>query len=165
MRRSMLDLICLLVNARHAPAAPRPLHPQPKSPPVPPQQSYSEGLWRPELQLCRIIKPKGNDLRCMGVALEGDTHLFPEEALFLVERCKLEVGNATTPQLYEAAGLPRYLAYAYFKQTSLIVFRAEPCPATGAPPPPGVAFEAYAPSTKFSRKNRGRPIMYIMYGG
>jgi hypothetical protein len=108
-------------------------------------------------------------MRCMGFALEGDVHLYPEEALFLVERCKLEVGNATTPQLYEAAGLLHYLTYAYFKQTSLIVFRAEPAPLEGGgnpvPPPPGVAFEAYAPTGQFSKKNKGRPIMYIMYGG
>lgn len=108
----------------------------------------------------------------MGFALDGDVHLYPEETLFLVERCKLEVGNVTTPQLYEGVDLLHYLAYSYFKQTSLIVFRAEPfVPGDGEqdaqpiPPPPGVAFEAYAPTAQFAKKNRGRPIMYIMYGG
>ncbi len=106
----------------------------------------------------------------MGFALDGDVHLYPEETLFLVERCKLEVGNLSTPQLYESVDLGHYLAYAYFKQTSLIVFRAEPAPPVEeggepVPPPPGVAFEAYAPTGQFSKKNKGRPIMYIMHGG
>jgi len=95
----------------------------------------------------------------MGFPYEGDTHLFPEETLYLVERCKLEVGNLTTPELYEAVDLQHYLTYAYFRQTSLIVFRAEPsCPV-------GVAFEAYAPSSQFRKTAREHPIFYIMYGG
>ena len=127
--------------------------------PIPIPQSYSEGLWRPDKQLCRIIKPRGNDLRSMGFAYEGDIHLYPEEALFLVERCKLEIGNLTTPELYEAVDLYHYLTYAYFRQTSLIVFRVDPlCPLP-------IAFEAYAPSSHFSKKARGDPILYVMYGG
>jgi len=95
----------------------------------------------------------------MGFAYEGDTHLYPEETLFLVERCKLEVGNLTTPELYEAVDLYHYLTYAYFRQTSLIVFRADPsCPV-------GVAFEAHAPSSQFRKTAQNDPIFYIMFGG
>lgn len=123
------------------------------------------------MRLCRVIRAKGKDMRTMGFGLHGDLHLYPEETLFLVERCKLEVGNVTTPQLYEAVDLPHYLAYTYFKQTSLIVARAQPllpppgCQGPPVPPPPGIAFEAYAPTSKFSKNNPGRPIMYIMCGG
>jgi len=124
-----------------------------------PIQTYSEGLWRPDKQLCRVIKTRGNDLRSMGFAYEGDTHLYPEETLFLVERCKLEVGNLTTPELYEAVDLYHYLTYAYFRQTSLIIFRADPsCPV-------GVAFEAHAPSSQFRKTAQNDPIFYIMFGG
>lgn len=95
----------------------------------------------------------------MGFAYEGDTHLYPEETLFLVERCKLEVGNLTTPELYEAVDLYHYLTYAYFRQTSLIVFRADPsCPV-------GVAFEAHAPTSQFRKTAQNDPIFYIMFGG
>lgn len=110
-------------------------------------------------------------MRQMGFGLDGDLHLYPEETLFLVERCKLEVGNVSAPQLYEAVDLHHYLAYTYFKQTSLIVIRAQPlrplegCEGPPIAPPPGIAFEAYAPSSNFSKTNRGRPIMYIMCGG
>lgn len=123
-------------------------------------QSYSEGIWRADKQLCRIIKPRGNDLRSMGFSYEGDIHLYPEETLFLVERCKLEVGNMTTAQLYETVDLYRYLTYAYFKQTSLIIFRVD---STTCPLP--IAFQAYAPCSHFSKKNPGDPILYIMFGG
>ncbi len=95
----------------------------------------------------------------MGFPYEGDIHLYPEETLFLVERCKLEVGNLTTPELYEAVDLYHYLTYAYFRQTSLIVFRADPsCPVR-------VAFEAHAPSSQFKKTAQNHPIFYIMFGG
>lgn len=131
-----------------------------RHPPYPhlPTQSFSEGIWRPELKACRVLKPKGNDMRAMGFGLDGNVHLYPEETLFLVERCKLEVSNITTAQLYEEVDLAHYLTYAYFRQTSLIVFRVN------ADCPVPISFEAYAPCSQFSKRNRGRPIFYVMYG-
>jgi hypothetical protein len=121
-------------------------------------QGVSDGVWRPDKELCQITQGRGNELKCLGFTFEKAVHLLPEETLYLMERGKLAVPNITVEELYELVDLSDYLVYTYFKQTTLIVFRVEEdCPVP-------VVFEAYAPNSKFSKNRPGEPIMYIMHG-
>lgn len=88
-------------------------------------QSLSEGTWLPDKRLCKVTLQRGNDFKTMGFSVRGELHLHPEETLYLLERCKLVVDNLTAAQLYDMVDLCYYLVYGYFKQTGLVIVRAD----------------------------------------
>lgn len=120
-------------------------------------QSVSEGTWLPERQLCKVRVQKGKDLNTAGFSKDGGLYLYPEEALYLLERGKLVIDNYSPQKLYEIVDFSYYLVYAYFKKTSLVVFRPRTSPAP-------VAFEVYGPNSQFSKTHPGPVLFYVVIG-
>eukprot|EP00911_Craspedida_sp_UC1_P002062 UC1_evm1s1592 len=93
------------------------------------------GLWDAESR--QVLVPgggRGPDMQSMGRAVGTATWLLPEEALYLVDKARLEVYVDEVPlslqetvALFLDAGfaLPLYTTYAYFKRIGYVVRRHE----------------------------------------
>ena len=103
-------------------------------------KSMMIGLWDAESR--QVLVPgggRGPDMQSMGRAVGTATWLLPEEALYLVDKARLEVYVDEVPlslqetvALFLDAGfaLPLYTTYAYFKRIGYVVRRHE-SPAEG----------------------------------
>ncbi|KAF9924097.1 tRNA splicing endonuclease 54 [Linnemannia zychae] len=106
------------------------------------EKSLSRAVYVPDMGLFRLTMNKGTHFVSMGHTLKGNIHLYPEEALYLVDRSSLLVEHngtdITIQQTWDiclsqqqvhsgpwANGLTldRYIAYAYLKRLGYIVTR------------------------------------------
>ncbi|KAF8942600.1 tRNA-splicing endonuclease subunit sen54 [Haplosporangium gracile] len=106
------------------------------------EKTLSRAVYEPELGLFRLTVNKGNHFVSMGHTLKGNICLYPEEALYLVDRSSLLVEhNGTdftvqqtwnlclsqsqdhTGQWDSTQAMDRYLAYAYLKRLGYVVTR------------------------------------------
>lgn len=109
-----------------------------------PRRTYSRVVYEPDLGLFRISVNRGNHFVSMGHTLHGQIYLYPEEALFLVDRGSLlaeyrgvdmtvqqmwsvYLQQAEQRQRQEFAGAARamdlYVTYAYLKRLGFVVTR------------------------------------------
>ncbi|KAF9320736.1 tRNA splicing endonuclease 54 [Podila horticola] len=108
------------------------------------ERTYSRVVYEPDLGLFRISVNRGNHFVSMGHTLHGQIYLYPEEALFLVDRGSLlaeyrgvdmtvqqmwsvYLQQAEQRQRQEFAGAARamdlYVTYAYLKRLGFVVTR------------------------------------------
>ena len=99
-------------------------------------------MYEPELGLLRLTVNKGNHFVSMGHTLKGNVYLYPEEALYLVDRSSLQVEHngvditvqqtwslyLSQPQNHtgpwdSTRTMNRYLTYAYLKRLGYVVTR------------------------------------------
>ncbi|KAF9089368.1 tRNA splicing endonuclease 54 [Mortierella sp. GBA35] len=106
------------------------------------EKTLSRAVYDPELGLFRLTVNKGNHFVSMGHTLQGHIYLYPEEALYLVDRSSLLVEHNgvdmslqqtwslylsrpqnNTGQWDSTRTMDRYLAYAYLKRLGYVVTR------------------------------------------
>ncbi|KAG0039542.1 Pyridoxal 5'-phosphate synthase subunit snz1 [Podila clonocystis] len=109
------------------------------------ERTYSRVVYEPDLGLFRISVNRGNHFVSMGHTLRGQIYLYPEEALFLVDRGSLlaehrgvdmtvqqmwsvYLQQAEERQQQEFVGAARamdlYVTYAYLKRLGFVVTRS-----------------------------------------
>ncbi|KAF9433125.1 tRNA splicing endonuclease 54 [Entomortierella beljakovae] len=111
------------------------------------ERTYSRAVYEPSRGLFRVTLNKGTHFVSMGHTLRGQIYLFPEEALYLVDRGSLLVehhgSELTVQQMWNiyltiplchsgqikengqdnTMVMNRYLAYAYLKRLGFTVIR------------------------------------------
>ncbi|KAG0056426.1 tRNA-splicing endonuclease subunit sen54 [Linnemannia elongata] len=106
------------------------------------EKTLSRAVYEPELGLFRLTVNKGNHFVSMGHTLKGNLYLYPEEALYLVDRSSLlvehngadldvqQTWSLCLSQLQDLTGkrdttraMDRHLAYAYLKRLGYVVTR------------------------------------------
>ncbi|KAF9134486.1 tRNA-splicing endonuclease subunit sen54, partial [Mortierella sp. GBA39] len=123
------------------------------------EKTLSRAVYEPELGLFRLTVNKGNHFVSMGHTRKGNIYLYPEEALYLVDRSSLLVEHngadvdvqqtwslcLSQPQDHRGQwdstwAMDRYLTYAYLKRLGYVVTR----PKTYNPRPVGTIPETAA---------------------
>lgn len=107
-----------------------------KAPRVARAKSIAVADWDEEQGLARVTAMRGNAMQSMGVFQDGTQMLFPEEALFLVDRGGLDLCVHGLPASLQrawaiamaadnAVSLEEYLTFAYLRRSGYVVRRYE----------------------------------------
>eukprot|EP00873_Tetraselmis_striata_P012183 jgi/Tetstr1/432447/TSEL_021823.t1 len=97
------------------------------------KKETSLGVWLQELAVVRVAQARSKLLQHMGFTWRSDLHLFPEEAVYLMDRGTMLLSDATgrlipleeAVRLMCATGcdMPRYLVYCHFMRSGLYIKR------------------------------------------
>ncbi|KAF9124377.1 tRNA-splicing endonuclease subunit sen54 [Mortierella sp. 14UC] len=106
------------------------------------EKTLCRAIYEPEMGLFRVTVNKGTHFVSMGHTLKGNIYLYPEEALYLVDRSSLAIQHdgveitlqqtwslylsqpqSCTQQSDSTRAMDRYLAYAYLKRLGYVVTR------------------------------------------
>ncbi|CDF33586.1 unnamed protein product [Chondrus crispus] len=90
--------------------------------------------WDPEICMARVTAARGNAMQSMGVYKDGKQMLYPEEALFLVDRGGLDLCVGGLPCSVQRAwgiamgainslSFEEYLAFAYLRRAGYVIRR------------------------------------------
>ncbi|RIA99168.1 tRNA-splicing endonuclease subunit sen54 N-term-domain-containing protein [Glomus cerebriforme] len=99
-----------------------------------------KAIWhRAPISKAMITVSKGSHFHNMGHAIKGKMWLYPEECLFLMDRCSLSMQycgvdmslqHAYCEIIGEWLTLEKYQVYAYLKRIGFTVLRAQPSPSS-----------------------------------
>ncbi|KAJ3189203.1 tRNA-splicing endonuclease subunit sen54 [Gaertneriomyces sp. JEL0708] len=97
--------------------------------------SQSTAVFEPHSNLIELVLIRGGFLKSVGHSVGARTYLYPEEALFLLDRSALTIKHYGTPvsvmQAYDLligkadCTMETYLVYAFLKRLGYTVFRAQ----------------------------------------
>lgn len=127
-------------------------------------------IWDKETCMARVTATRGNAMQSMGVFRDGNQMLYPEEALFLVDRGGLDLCVDGLPASVQrawalamaaenAVSLEEYLAFAHLRRAGYVVRRYE---RDGEEVEDGlkVSFSAWRVGS-FKRRDPIRPLFHV----
>lgn len=95
-------------------------------------ENVAIGCYNPAISLVEVTKMKGNFWKVSGFSVQQRNFLYPEEALYLAEKCALKILDTEKAQInfttfYQLVvakvTLPGYLTYAKLRNLDYITFR------------------------------------------
>ncbi|TRY63425.1 hypothetical protein TCAL_14352 [Tigriopus californicus] len=99
----------------------------------------SQGIWHRERSQVRVTQARGKYWPVVGHQIEGQTYLYPEEALFLLEIQQLQVLDAEVPMSVQKAftvmltherAVLRYRVYSHLTRLGYKLIRHQPRPSS-----------------------------------
>lgn len=126
--------------------------------------------WDTETSMARVTATRGNAMQSMGVFRDGTQMLYPEEALFLVDRGGLDLCVDGLPASVQrawaiamaaenAVSLEEYLAFAHLRRAGYVVRRYE-SEEEDAGDGLKVSFSAWRVGS-FKRRDLIRPLFHV----
>lgn len=134
------------------------------------QKHLASATWDPSRNLAKVTTPRGNSLQSMGCFIDGAQYLYPEEALYLVDRGTLDLCIDGLPasvhrtwvvaiSAKNALSLEEYLTFSHLRRCGYVVRRYERHE-NDSRSGPKVALSAWKVGS-YKRKDGPRPLFHI----